>query len=174
MTIPTGTPLWARGRVPSAYGGNPGLRDYGGIGAVDAQTDITAAQYLRLSADVAAIANTSAICTLLFTWSTSDPLVTFVNCGWADPITVSYSGATPPSSLYPSVVKDSASRCVVTLPATAPDQFGVTGAITARAVIVTLGLSSVTGVYWEGPTGGNSLAIAGLPTASLGVQLVIW
>jgi len=177
MTIPAGYPFWQRGRAPSLYGGSPDKRDYGGIGAVNAKTDVTAAQYLRLCSDVAALANTSAICTILCTWrpTIGSPLVTFVGCPWADPITVSYAGHAPPSSLYPKVQQVSADQLEVELPVSATDEFGVSGTIIARMVLVTLGVSSVTGVYWEGPTGDRTFVIGGLPPSStLNLQLVVW
>lgn len=176
MTTPAGYPFWQRGRAPSLYGGTPEKRDYGGIGAVNAKTDVTAAQYLRLCSDVAAIANVSPICTILCTWRwNAHPLVTFVSCPWAAPVTVSYTGNVPPSSLYPFLIQGSATQMGVALPESALDEFGVSGDIVANMVLVTWGAAPVTGVYWEGPTGTNEFTIGGLPSGSnVDLHMVVW
>lgn len=107
MITPNGQPAWTRTSTPDTYGAVPGLHDLGGVGAVNAKTDITAAEYTRMAADVA-----SAVRVAPLFWATllvSMPVlggdnVQVVQCSpmWDVP-SGTYAGASPLSGSYPTV-----------------------------------------------------------------------
>ena len=56
---PTGAPVWVRTNDHTTYGGNINKRNYQSQGAVNALTDISAEEYVRVTADLEAIGRTS-------------------------------------------------------------------------------------------------------------------
>jgi hypothetical protein len=138
MTLPAGYPIWARSSAAATYGGGANKRNYGGIGAVNANTDITAEQYLRLCADVAGIAMTSHLVMMELYNAAGTFQVNWVAPVWAPPYTTPYVGTSPPSALYPTVTATSATACQVTLPVAPADEYGVAASISVIAAIPTL------------------------------------
>src|SRR5512147_559298 len=146
MTTPTGSPIWTRATVAADYGGKATLHDYGDIGSVNANTDVNAAQYLRLCADLSAVAKTAPLCQMVIHHTGGAWLVTYCKPLWAPEVVVAYDGATPPSSAYPSVIEDTASTCGVEFPATPTGgDFSETGALIIRAVFP----AGVSTVSWQ-------------------------
>jgi hypothetical protein len=129
------------------------LRDYGNTGAINANTDVTAAQYKRLAGDCAAGSLTAPIATIVLRYDNGDAYVSSVVVPWAPPLYTEYAGASPPSALYPSVAIVG-STATIALPNAATDDYGVSENVIAR--IATPFLSAA---YWEGPTGTSSFAI---------------
>ena len=148
MTIPGGNPPWMRTMSAASYGAHASLRDYGGTGAINANTDITAEQYKRLAADVAAAAMVAPLAVLTLRWTVS-PNAVFVASvvpQWAPAVFVEYAGSSPPSSVYPSVTL-MGNVFTVTFPSTATDDYGVSGPIIPRVVV-----PASSDILWGGPT----------------------
>jgi hypothetical protein len=104
MIVPSGTPAWTRTARADDYGAIPGLHDLGNFGAVNAKTDITAAEYARMAADCVTAVRSAPLFWLSFNVITG-PAVTVVQCQpmW-DSASGSYAGATPPRSAFPTIV----------------------------------------------------------------------
>jgi hypothetical protein len=107
MITPTGQPSWTRTATPDVYGAVPGLHDLGNVGAVNAKTDITAAQYTRMAADV-----TSAVRSAPLFWISMQAVLPVLGGDYVQVLQCSpqwdvpsgpYSGLTPPSGSYPTV-----------------------------------------------------------------------
>lgn len=108
MITPDGLPAFTRTATPSLYGAVPGLHDLGGVGAVNAKTDITAAEYARLAADTASAVRSAPLLWMTLQIATSPSnSVTVLQCQpmW-DIASGSYPGGTPPSGSYPTVTFD--------------------------------------------------------------------
>jgi len=73
--VPTGNPAWVRANDHTTYGGNVNKIDYQSVGPVNPRTDIGAAQFCRLVADVAAIQLTAPFAELTFLCSDTAPAV---------------------------------------------------------------------------------------------------
>ena len=153
MTIqPAGNPLWLRSPGITQYGGDVNKKDFGGIGAINARTDLTAAQYCRLTADVAALSRVSALMRLMFTPHAAAPITSVELCSPAWGVPVAYAdGASPPTaSVYPTITGSGTSR-IVTLTPTATDDYQVAAQISPKIV-------QVSGGNWDGDViGFNSL-----------------
>lgn len=63
-TTPAGLPAWSRTADASVYGGHSDKRDYQAQGVVNPQTDVSAAQFIRLAADVAALTRVAPFCVM--------------------------------------------------------------------------------------------------------------
>lgn len=75
---PTGKPAWTRLNDHTAYGGDVNKRNYQSQDAVNPLTDVTAEQFARLAADLAAVARTAPFATITYTaddTGTNDPNV---------------------------------------------------------------------------------------------------
>jgi hypothetical protein len=135
MTIPAGSPIWSRTASVATYGGSATKRDYGGIGAVNANTDITAAQYMRLVADAAASAMMSPICLLQLRRAASTITVDYVLPCWTEKWFSAYGGSAPPSSLYPTVTIVNSTTVQLQFPVTAADAYGVSAPISILMLV---------------------------------------
>jgi hypothetical protein len=138
-TTPTGSPAWTRTASAAIYGGDNGKRDLGGLGAVNAKTDVTAAQWLRMAGDLSCAVHSAPLFWMRITVSySSTPVAASVTCGpmWGDVAT--YVGVSPPSTLYPNVAANSSSLRI-TFPGrtaavdgvnwiTIADEYGISGA----------------------------------------------
>ena len=145
--------MWGRGASAGSYGASSTLRDYGNIGAINANTDITSAQYKRLASDAAASARTAPIATLLVRYSAGSTFVTNCVSAWAPPLFLEYIGYSPPSSLYPTT-SVAGNYLHVTFPSSAVDEYGV-----SENILVRIAISTLNGTAWQGPTGDSSLVI---------------
>ena len=154
MTVPTGNPSWVKTASAADYGAHPGLHDYGYTGAINANTDITADQYKRLAADVAAATLMSPLATLTLRWTTAPAVyVSSAIVQWATPLFIEYAGSSPPSPSYPTVTI-SGTKITVALPSSANDTYGKAGEIIVRVVAPT-----VTGILWAGPNGTSTFEL---------------
>lgn len=138
-TIPTGSPAWTRTATAAIYGGNAGKRNLGGIGAVNAKTDVTAEEWLRISSDLARAVRSAPLFFASIAYTYDPPLSTSVTVQpmWTDVAT--YDGVTPPTDLHPSfeISGTVATDLVVSFPGvtsfsgqwlmTIPDEYGVNG-----------------------------------------------
>jgi hypothetical protein len=109
MIVPTGSPAWTRIAQVSDYGVVPDLHNLGDFGAVNAKTDITAEEYARLAADCLTAVRGAPLFWLTFEVG-AGPVADVRQCQpmW-DTASGPYSGATPPSSSFPTIIWDSGS-----------------------------------------------------------------
>jgi hypothetical protein len=74
MTVtPTGSPAWERTANHETYGGNINKRNYQSQGPVNPRTDVDAAEFSRMVADVAAMVQTAPFAVLTFTTNDTSP-----------------------------------------------------------------------------------------------------
>jgi hypothetical protein len=106
MVTPAGLPAWTRTADPDTYGGIATKRDLGGIGAVNAKTDVTAAEYIRLAVDVAGAVHGASLfwMRILVDYAGGSAVATVEQCctQWSGP-SGWYAGVTPPSGNWPTV-----------------------------------------------------------------------
>lgn len=165
MTIvPSGNPLWLRNSGITQYGGDINKKDFGGIGVINARTDLSAAQYSRLAADQAAVARVASLMRLVFVTGTGTAAVSLCSPAWGAPATYA-DGSTPPSANYPTVTGTGTSR-TVTLPASVADDYGVVADLAPQIVFVT-------GGKWDGTITSNAFVITNITDAEP-VSLTIW
>ena len=144
MTIrPAGNPFWLRNAGITQYGGDLNKKDYGGIGVINALTDLGASQYCRLTADQAAVARVSSLMRLQFTPHASAPITSVELCAPAWAVPLSYAnGASPPSSSYPLFGGSGTSR-TITLAPTATDDYQASAQLSPKII-------QVIGGNWDG------------------------
>jgi hypothetical protein len=127
MTItPSGAPAWTRTAAHTDYGGNTSKRNYGGVGVVDAQTDVGAEEYCRLASDVAAMVRTSPMAVMTLTLNDSSPdAPTFESVYMMTGVrTTSYEGDDAPSG-FPSATRNGTGDITITFASSYADDYGV-------------------------------------------------
>lgn len=127
--VPTGAPAWVRNAEYSTYGGHTSKINYQGQGKVNARTDVDAAEFSRMVADLAAVVRTAPFCTITFTArdaSVLDPMVNAVVMQTGT-TAVAYAGNTPPAG-FPSVTRVADGNYLITVDASYLDPYGVSGA----------------------------------------------
>lgn len=142
--VPNSLPAWTRTATPTAYGGHPGKRDQGGIGAVNPKTDVTAPEWLAIASDLAHAVNAAPLMVLRVQYTYSPLAVVVVDCQpqWGD----AEGYTTPPTSHYPTVTP-SGTSLVISFPGTTasvdgipwitiPDEYGVNGSFQMSSVDV--------------------------------------
>jgi hypothetical protein len=167
MTIvPSGNPLWLRNPGVSQYGGDINKKDYGGIGVINALTDISAAQHARLASDAAAVSRTSTLMRLTFVCSATPPVTLVIWCvpAWAIP-TYYADGSIPPSASYPTITGSGTSR-TITMPTSAADEYGVVAAISPIIV-------RATNASWDGTITAGAFDLTGLSDGVV-VSVDVW
>ncbi len=129
MTItPTGAPAWTRTVSHVDYGGHPSKRDYMGQGAIDALTDLSAAQLCRLASDVAAVVRTAEFAVMVLLCNDSSPAaptVEFVSLMTGVRL-VEYAGDAAPSG-FPSAARNGNGDVTITFASSYTDDYGVVG-----------------------------------------------
>jgi len=76
MTIvPTGLPAWLHANDHTTYGGNVNKANFQGLDSVNGRTDVSAQEYCRVAADLAAVQRVAAFCTLVYTCNDTVPAV---------------------------------------------------------------------------------------------------
>lgn len=120
MTItPAGYPPWRRLNTPATYGATANKKNYGGIGAINGQTDIDVTEYVAMGRDVAAAQNTAPWATLRVKLNDSTT---------SNPTLLEYSdmaGGVGPVS----IVRNADNDFTITWTAEPADPFGVTAPI---------------------------------------------
>lgn len=139
MTIPSGLPFWARTTSAEFYGGVASKTDYQTPGVINARTDVSAAQFLRLAADLAGVARTAPVGSAQ--WLCNDsvpaaPTIQFASCG-ATRSSAAYAGDAAPAGL-PSASRLGNGSIRLTFPTNSEDDFGVAVSITPLIWIPTL------------------------------------
>lgn len=152
MTV-AGSPSWTRSATAATYGGHSELEDFAAQGAVDPKTDISAAEYKRICADVAAIQRTAALARIRLvcrdTPSALPPTVKEVAVQSGLRLQ-QYTGNAPPSG-FPTITRYANGAILVVLPATLADDFGITAAPEVHSVQGSI-IASAAGSYeltWE-------------------------
>lgn len=137
-TTPNGDPAWLRNASHETYGGHAAKANYRSQGVVNPRTDVGAAQFVRMAADLAAVVRVQPFCTLVFLADDTNgdpPDVEY--CALQTGVrTVAYVGNNPPAG-FPAVTRTSDGVHVVTFDANYLDEYGVSGAFVPRGVMVT-------------------------------------
>jgi hypothetical protein len=144
------------------YGGHPEKRNHLGQGAIDALTDVSAEEFSRLAADLAAIMRTAPFGSYEFLCNDSvpaAPTITAVN-SMIGIRTTSYAGDAAPAG-FPSAVRNGDGDVTFTWDATCTDPYGVVGNF------------GVTNPYGSATTGGGSVAKVKLTYTPGGLTLRI-
>lgn len=159
MTItPTGQPAWTRTASAETYGGHPDKVDYQSQGVVNPKTDVSAAQFSRLCADVAAVARMAPFSVITLTCNdsgTDDPTISSafqMDVG----LSTGYEGDAPPPG-FPTITRVSNGKVQVVYPSTPSDDYSVSAALTtyhAQATVigaagfVTVNIAQINAVTW--------------------------
>lgn len=141
MTVPNGSPAWTRSADATVYGGHPDKRDYQGQGVVNPQTDISAAEFLRMTADLAAVVRVAPFAVLRIQCddtTPNDPTVLSVN-QQTGIVSTSYAGMSPPTG-FPTAERNGDGDITITWDSDYPDEFGEIAPVALR-----MGMASVTG-----------------------------
>ena len=180
MVTPAGDPAWTRTAGADTYGGISTLRNLGDIGAVNAKTDVTAEEYLRISSDLARCVQTAPLFWMRMTLEFDSgaflsAAVTQCCAQWSGP-SGSYDGATPPSTSWPTVASGGSAAVIVSFPGlvsgsalSAADDYGVAGAFSLSA-------ASASGASGDLPATitPTSITISSIPDGALEYTLVVY
>lgn len=136
MTItPTGSPAWVGNATAGIYGGHADKADYQGQGVINPKTDVSAAQFARLCADVAANSRVAPFGLLVVTCNDTVPAAPTVTYArqMSSSETASYEGDSPPSG-FPTCARISDGSFQFTWPSSHADEFGVSANFTVTFV----------------------------------------
>lgn len=131
--VPSGQPIWLRASDFTTYGGHAEKVNHYGVGAIDALTDVDAAEFSRLTADMAAVANTAPAWIITYLCNDSvpaAPTIESVFSMFGNRLT-SYAGGSPPSG-FPGATRVGTGEVVFTFAASYADPYGVSGAFTIK------------------------------------------
>jgi hypothetical protein len=125
---PSGLPAWTRTADHSQYGGHVDKRDYGGVGAINAMTDVSAAQFVRMCSDVAAVARTAPMWVITYECNDAGaaPPTIEIALGMTGTRLTSYEGDDPPTG-FPSASRVTDGAVTFTFAASYDDEYGVEG-----------------------------------------------
>ena len=130
MTVtPTGLPIWSRTASFETYGGHTGKKNYNDVGLIDPTTDVSAEQFSREVADIAAMARTSPFAVMTYTQDdtgTNDPTVNYYDAHHG-------SGA----AKAPTLTRNGDGDVTITWDASYSDPYGVSQSVALRHVKAT-------------------------------------
>jgi hypothetical protein len=66
MIVPTGSPAWVHANNHETYGGNVNKENYQALDSINGRTDVSAQEFVRGAADLAAMQRTASFCTLVY------------------------------------------------------------------------------------------------------------
>ncbi|UOF77308.1 hypothetical protein [Caudoviricetes sp.] len=130
MTItPTGSPAWTRQTSHTDYGGHPNKANYMGLGVVSALTDIGAEDFVRMCADLAALARVAPMWVITYICNDTSPAPPTIEVvdGMTGVTVVSYDGDDPPD-WFPPAARNGNGDVTFTFDASYLDEYGVSGA----------------------------------------------
>lgn len=174
--VPTGVPAWVRTVSIGHYGGHADKQNYLSRGAIDPLTDVDAEEFVRATADLAAIVRTGPFAIITYTnGDTSPPTVESVLMMTGVRLT-SYAGDTPPTG-FPGGAGLGAGHATFTFEASYLDEYGVTGAFAVTGAKATVHGSDFAVASVE--ISGNVVTVrckdaAGLDVGSKRVTLQVW
>lgn len=136
---PNGSPAWVRNADHTVYGGNVQKTNFHSQGVTNPRTDVGAEGFVRLAADLAAVARTAPFSSLTVLCNDSAPAAPTIEV--VDQMTglrvFSYEGdAAPPG--YPSGARNGAGDVTITWDASYEDAYGVSGDIDIQHPLVTV------------------------------------
>ncbi len=126
---PTGAPAWVRTTSFSDYGGHLDKHDYMGVGSVNSETDVAAAEFSRMVSDVAACARTASMWVITFLCNDTVPAAPTVEVvlGMTGVRLTSYAGDAPPTG-FPSATRVTNGAVQFTFASSYSDDTGTAGA----------------------------------------------
>ncbi len=140
MTItPSGSPPWMRVNSLVHYGGDINKENYLSRDSIDALTDVSASQFSRLAADVAALQRVMPFCTMTFICHDSAPAaptVEYVHMQTGN-TSVSYEGNAPTTG-FPSLARNGNGDVSITFASTYSDPYSVSGSFAITSAIPSL------------------------------------
>ena len=127
---PTGSPAWTRVADHTTYGGDTDKKNYQSQGAVNARTDVTAEQFVRLASDAAMVVQTADLAVLIITGNDTAANDPTVNSAYlmTGRDTTGYDGGNPPAG-FPSVTRVADGHMRVTFATSLTDDYGVSGIV---------------------------------------------
>jgi hypothetical protein len=176
---PTGSPPWVRTVSFENYGGHDDKRDFGGQGAINPYTDVSAAEFSRMVSDVAAVVRTAAIGVLTVQCNDSSPAAPTVESinMMTGVLPAGYEGDAAPSG-FPSLARDGDGHFTITMPSPLTDDYGVSAAVAIQnamgtahatsAAIVTCEITSATTIVVRVFTDTGGAIADALVTVELG------
>lgn len=139
MITPAGKPSWLRTNDLTHYGGDINKQNYLSRGAIDALTDVDAAQFSRMASDTAALQRVMPFCSMTLLCHDSvaptDPTVEFINMQIGN--TGTYLGNAPPSG-FPTVTRNGTGDVSITFSATYSDPYNISAPYSVGAIIPAL------------------------------------
>lgn len=133
LIVPTGSPAWTRAVSFEDFGGHAEKANYLSRGSIDALTDVSAAQFARLTADAAALTRVApfAVLTVLCQDSVPD-FPTFETVHLMIGVQLaSYEGDDAPVG-YPTAVRNGTGDITITFASSYTDSYGVLGAFSIQ------------------------------------------
>lgn len=127
MTItPTGAPVWQRTTDHTDYGGNVNKKNYMGQGVVNALTDVGAEDFVRICADLSALARTSPMWVITYLCNDTSPAAPTIEVvlGMTGVRVVSYAGNAAPTG-FPSAARNGNGDVTFTFDSNYSDDYGV-------------------------------------------------
>lgn len=179
MTTPSGSPAWTRTATHTIYGGNLNKRNLLSVGAIDAQTDLTAEQLARIAADLAAIVNVAPFMVIRYTNNDTSPAAPTIQSiyGQTGVVTTPYAGDTPPTG-FPSAARNGNGDVTFTFASSYTDPYGVSGSHSLGMALLTASSSSARQTTYEtvGGTGIRCHIYNGTGTATTDdtATLMVW
>jgi len=129
LIVPTGVPAWLRTASIADYGGHTSKENYLSRGAIDALTDIGAEDYVRATADLAAVVRTNPFAVIYYENNDVPPAAPTI---WTALMMTgtrltSYAGDSAPAG-FPSAARVGPGEVTFTFAASYLDDYGVSGA----------------------------------------------
>jgi hypothetical protein len=126
MITPAGAPAWVKTNDHTTYGGDVNKQNYQSRGAVNPLTDVTAAQFCRLAADIAALQLVAEFATITYQCNDSVP---------GAPTILYYDGMV---GTLPTPTRNGNGDVTWVWSATYNDDYGITGALNIAHAMTTL------------------------------------
>ena len=127
MTTPAGLPAQTRTASIESYGGHLEKRDYQAMGVVNPRTDVGADGFMRMTADLAAVARVAPFCVLTVQCNDTTPAApTVLRIQQMGIISMAgYEGDSPPNAALPTLARVGDGQFTIAWPATTTDDYGI-------------------------------------------------
>jgi hypothetical protein len=148
LITPEGVPAWVRTVSIAQYGGHASKENYLSRGAIDALTDVSAEEFVRMTADLAATVRTAPFAIITFLNNDTSPAAPTIEkvLMMTGVRLTSYAGDSPPSG-FPSAARSGTGLVVFTFEASYLDEYGISGAFVPAGALAT-----PHGTTYVGPT----------------------